>query len=93
MNVYGAFTGTDIRAWLEIFNADKILLVGFYTHGCVSTTAREGIMAGLEVSIDPNATGAFDIQHELLGNISADEVRRTALLQLANMGVNITPLQ
>jgi len=92
-NVYGAFTGTDIGSWLKEVNADEILITGFYTHGCVSTTAREAIMAGLTVSIDPDATGACDMAHEILGKLTADEVRRSALLQLANMGANITPLK
>ncbi|MBA3883453.1 MAG: cysteine hydrolase [Chthoniobacterales bacterium] len=91
-HVYGAFTGTDIGAWLKSKSVDEVLIVGFYTHGCVSTTAREAIMAGLDVHIDPNGTGACDMAHESLGELTADEVRRSALLQLANMGVHITPL-
>jgi nicotinamidase-related amidase len=91
-NVYGAFTGTDIGAWLKSFGVCEVLIMGFYTHGCVSTTAREAIMLDLDVSLDPNATGACDINHELLGDITADEVRRSALLHLANMGAKITPL-
>ncbi|MBO9584815.1 MAG: cysteine hydrolase [Flavobacterium sp.] len=91
-NVYGAFTGTDIGKWLKIVDAEKVLIVGFYTHGCVSTTAREAIMEGLDVSLDPEATGACEITNELLGKISADEVRRSALLQLSSMGASITSL-
>jgi nicotinamidase-related amidase len=89
-NVYGAFTGTDIGDWLKIVGAYEVLITGFYTHGCVSTTAREAIMSGLIVYIDPDATGACDMAHEILGKLTADEVRRSALLQLASMGVNIT---
>jgi nicotinamidase-related amidase len=89
-NVYGAFTGTGIGAWLKTVGADEVLIVGFYTHGCVSTTAREAIMANLIVSIDPEATGSCDMSHKILGKQSADEVRRSALLQLASMGVLMT---
>jgi nicotinamidase-related amidase len=91
-NVYGAFTGSDIGSWLKKINADAVLIVGFYTHGCVSTTAREAIMADLNVSLDPDATGACDMTNEILGKLSADEVRRSALLHLSNMGASITPL-
>jgi len=91
-DVYGAFTGTNIGGWLKEIGADELLITGFYTHGCVSTTSREAIMAGYAVLIDPNATASCDIEHELLGGISADEVRRSALLQLANMGAIISPL-
>ena len=71
---------------------DEILLVGFYTHACLSTTAREAIMGNFEVSIDPDATGACDLNHEMLGAQTADEVRRTALLHLERMGAQITKL-
>lgn len=91
-NVYGAFTGTNIGSWLKTVGADEVLIVGFYTHGCVSTTAREAIMANLTVYIDPYATGACDMTHDILGKQTADEVRRSALLQLTNMGVKITAL-
>ena len=40
-------------------------------------------------SIDATATGAHDIVHPVLGRQAADEVRRTALLQLADMGAAI----
>jgi nicotinamidase-related amidase len=91
-DVYGAFTGTDLVSWLKTAGAGEVLIVGFYTHGCVSTTAREAIMADLKVFIDPNATGACEINHEILGLQTADEVRRSALLQLANMGAVISAL-
>src|SRR5258707_10585766 len=88
-NVYGAFTGTNIGAWLKEQNVNAVLIVGFYTHGCVSTTAREAIMADLDVSLDPRATGACEILHPALGILTAPEVRRTALIQLAHMGAAI----
>jgi nicotinamidase-related amidase len=86
-NVYGAFTGSNIGSWLKSMDAHELDIMGFYTHGCVSTTAREAIMAGYSVFIDQNGTGTCDMNHEILGTQSADEVRRSALLQLANMGV------
>lgn len=88
-NVYGAFTGSDIGSWLSGAGVYKVLIVGFYTHGCVSTTSREAIMAGLEVLLDPEATGACDMDHPMLGQLSADEVRRSALLQLVHMGASL----
>ena len=88
-NVYGAFTGTNLGDWLSAQNADAILLTGFYTHGCVSTTAREAIMAQLDVTLAGDATGACDMTHPTLGTLTAAEVRRSALIQLANMGATI----
>lgn len=89
-NVYGAFTGTKVGDWLSQLDVTEILVAGFYTHGCVSTTCREAIMAGLEVVLDPDATGACDMEHARLGRMKAEEVRRSALLQLANMGARIS---
>lgn len=91
-NVYGAFSGTEVGIWLKMVGADEVLIVGFYTHGCVSTTAREAIMAGLNVFLDPAATGSCDMEHEILGQLTAAEVKRSSLLQLANMGAVITTL-
>jgi nicotinamidase-related amidase len=88
-DVYGAFTGTRIQNWLNIHAVQSILIVGFFTHMCVSTSAREALCRGFHVSLDAAATGACDLDHALLGRQTADEVRRSALLQLTHMGASI----
>jgi nicotinamidase-related amidase len=90
-DVFGAFTGTALGAWLEDVGSDDVLLVGFFAHMCVSTTAREALMRGLTVAVDPDATGGSPLRHPRLGELSADEVRRTALLHLSHLGAEITP--
>jgi nicotinamidase-related amidase len=90
-DVFGAFTGTPLGSWLEGVGCHDILLVGFFAHMCVSTTAREGLMRGLAVAVDPDATGGFPVSHPLLGAQPADEVCRSALLHLSHLGVAITP--
>jgi nicotinamidase-related amidase len=87
--VYGAFTGTLIGPWLEAQGVVEVLIVGFFAHMCMSTTAREALMRGLHVAVDPDGTGACPIRHERLGEQSAAEVQRTTLLQLSHMGVTI----
>jgi nicotinamidase-related amidase len=84
--VYGVFTGTMIQEWLRFNGVHSVLIVGFFAHMCLSTSAREALSRGFNVFLDPEATGACDIEHELLGRQTADEVRRSALLQLTNMG-------
>ncbi len=64
-------------------------MVGFYAHMCLSTTVREALVRGFGVVVDPEATGARDLEHAVLGRQTADEVRRSALLQLENMGASI----
>lgn len=88
-NVFGAFTGTGLQSWLETRKVRDLMLVGFYVHMCLSTTAREALVRGYEVTIDAAATGGCDLSHPLLGTLPAEEVRRTALLQLTHMGVRL----
>jgi nicotinamidase-related amidase len=88
-DVYGAFTGTGLEEWLRSVGAQSVLLVGFYAHMCLSTSAREALVRGFDVAVDPDATGARDLADEILGTLSADEVRRSALLHLQNMGVTM----
>ncbi len=88
-DVYGAFTYTGLEQWLRSIGVTGVLIVGFYTHMCVSTSAREALVRGFDVAIDPEATGACDLQHESLGRQTAQEVRQSALLQLTNMGVTM----
>jgi nicotinamidase-related amidase len=88
-DVYGAFTATGLEEWLRDAGVRSVLVVGFYAHMCLSTTVREALIRGFDVSIDPDATGARDLEHPSLGKQSADEVRRSALLQLTNMGARV----
>ena len=88
-DVYGAFTRTDLEAWLRGLGVTSVLITGFYAHMCVSTSVREALVRDFEVVIDPHATGACDLEHPLLGAQSANEVRRSALLQLVNMGATL----
>jgi nicotinamidase-related amidase len=86
-DVFGAFYETGLEEWLRSLGVNEVLLVGFYTHMCLSTTAREALVRGFTVFIDPDATGAHDLNDSLLGSQTADEVRRAALLHLKDMGV------
>jgi nicotinamidase-related amidase len=88
-DVFGAFSGTDVEAWLRALQVDTVLIVGFYTHMCVSTSAREALVRGFDVRIDLTATGACDLSDPVLGRQTSDEVRRAALLHLTNMGVAV----
>jgi nicotinamidase-related amidase len=88
-DVFGAFTGTGLEEWLRARHVTDVVAVGFYAHMCLSTTVREALVRGFEVSVDPDATGACHLEHPLLGRQTADEVRRSTLLQLAHMGATI----
>jgi nicotinamidase-related amidase len=90
-DVFGAFTGTGLEEWLRARRVTDIVVAGFYAHMCLSTTVREALVRGFEVAIDPEATGARDLEHPELGRQTADEVRRSTLLHLAHMGATVVP--
>lgn len=89
-DVYGAFTNTGLDAWLQSQGVTDLVVVGFYVHMCLSTSVREALIHGYGVAVDPEGTGGRDLDDPILGRQSADEVRRTALLQLVNMGATIS---
>jgi nicotinamidase-related amidase len=88
-DVYGAFTNTGLEEWLRGLGVTEVLIVGFYTHMCLSTSVREALVRDFAVAVDPDATGARDLDDARLGRQSADEVRRFALLQLVDMGATL----
>ena len=88
-DVFGAFSGTTLEEWLRSLDVSEVLLVGFFTHMCVSTSASEALVRGFEVKIDADATGTHDIAHPVLGQLTAAEVKKSALLHLSDMGVRI----
>jgi len=88
-DVFGAFTNSGVEEWLRSVGGTDVLIVGFFTHMCVSTSAREALVRGFEVHLDPEATGARDLHDAVLGSQSADEVRRSAVLQLLDMGAHL----
>ncbi len=88
-DVFGAFSGTGLEDWLRKVGTTSVLIVGFYTHMCVSTSCREALVRGFDVFADPQATGARELENAALGHQTANEVRNSALLHLANMGVHI----
>jgi nicotinamidase-related amidase len=85
-DVYGPFSGTPIHEWLRLHCVQSIVIVGFYAHMCMSTSAREALSRGYDVFLDADATAACDVENELLGRQTAEEVRRSALLHLTHMG-------
>ncbi len=88
-DVFGAFTGTGLEEWLRARGITRVVAVGFYAHMCLSTTVREALVRGFEVAVDPQATGARDLDHAELGRLTADEVVRSALLQVVHMGATL----
>jgi nicotinamidase-related amidase/YHS domain-containing protein len=80
-----AFTGTDLGTRLEALGARSLILAGFMTHLCVSSTAREAMERGYVVTVAADATATRPLPDPLGGpDVSAAELQRAALTALAD---------
>ncbi|MBI1375860.1 MAG: isochorismatase family protein [Frankiales bacterium] len=61
----GAFTGTELGAWLAEHDVDHLVVVGYMTHMCIDTTTRQAVHRGLEVTVLADATGTIDLADDL----------------------------
>ncbi|KAJ7089489.1 Isochorismatase-like protein [Mycena crocata] len=75
----GSFAETDLQARIEATRRRKLVLVGYMSHVCVSTTAREAHQRGYDVLVVEDGIGDRDIP-----GASAEEVTKMVLLELAD---------
>jgi nicotinamidase-related amidase len=83
----GSFTGTPLQAWLTDREVDAVVIVGWMTHMCVDTTARQAMHLGLEVTVLEDATGTIDVSDDL----PAALVHRVELGVLGDGFASVTP--
>lgn len=74
----GAFTGTDLEPWLRSHDIDTVSLVGYMTHHCIDTTARQALHLGLTPEILADATGTLALANDR-GKVSAQQLHDTIL--------------
>jgi nicotinamidase-related amidase len=79
-----AFAGTDLAAVLEAAGRRDVILAGFMTHMCVSSTARAAVDHGYRVTIDAPSCATRDLPDGAGGTIPAATVHRVALAELAD---------
>ena len=75
----GSFTGTDLQDWLKKVDADTVSIVGYMTHICCDTTARQAMHLGYKVEFLRDATGTLTIENEA-GKAEAEELQRSILV-------------
>jgi len=75
----GSFTGTDLEEYIKSTGKNKLVLVGYMAHVCVSTTARQADEKGYEVLIVEDAVGDRDIP-----GVKAEDLVRISLAELAD---------
>jgi len=79
-----AFAGTNHLETIRATGRTHLILFGFMTHMCVSTTARAALDHGLLSTVVANACGTRDLLTHDGSAISAKEVHRVALAEIAD---------
>lgn len=79
-----AFAGTDLRDRLSATGRKNIILAGFMTHMCVSSTARAALDLGFRVTIDASACATRDLPDGRGGTIKARIIHDVALVELSD---------
>ncbi len=88
-NVNSAFIGTDLKQQLDELKIDSLVLVGFTTDHCVSTTARMAGNYGYETFIVSDATVSFNKKGIDGQSFSATLIHETSLASLNGEFANV----
>ncbi len=89
-----AFAGTGLEMSLKCFDAagrKSLILAGFMTHMCVSSTARAALDLGIAATVVASATATRDLPAVQGGVIAAEIVQAAALAALADRFAAIVP--
>lgn len=80
-----AFAGTNLHDQLQAIDTEHIVLVGFMTHMCVSSTARAALDLGYATTVVSDATATRDLPSPTGGPaVSASAVHNAELAALAD---------
>ncbi len=78
----GAFTGTNLEAWLTENGIDTVTISGYMTQMCCDTTARQAFHRGYKVEFLSDATGTLAFSNNA-GSVTAEELHRAILVTQA----------
>jgi nicotinamidase-related amidase len=79
-----AFAGTDLKDRLAATGRKNLVLAGFMTHMCVSSTARAALDLGFRVTVDAESCATRDLPDGRGGAIAAKTIHDVALAELAD---------
>ncbi len=79
-----SFAGTGLLDLLAETGRRELILAGFMTHNCVSSTARAALDLGYRVTIDPMACATRDLPDGHGGVVAAQTVHDVSLAALSD---------
>jgi nicotinamidase-related amidase len=79
-----AFAQTELDATLKKLGRTQLVIAGFMTHMCVSSTARAALDLGYKAVVAADAAATRDLPDPMGGVIGADQLHRAALAELAD---------
>lgn len=79
-----AFAGTDLQSLLDAAGRKNLILCGFMTHICISSTARAATDLGYRVTIDATSCGTRDLPDGKGGVVAAATLHEVSLAELAD---------
>ncbi|MDJ0930970.1 cysteine hydrolase family protein [Breoghania sp.] len=86
-----AFAGTDLAERISALDTRRLIVAGFMTHMCVSSTVRATLDLGLESAIVANACATRALPSHEGGVISANDLHAASLAALSDRFAHILP--
>lgn len=86
-----AFAGTELDAMLKHAGRSEIVVAGFATHMCISSTVRSALDHGYRTTVVAGACATRDLPDPLGGVIAAEALHRAALTELADRFAVVVP--
>ena len=91
-NATGAFTGTDLDAYLTENRRDTLFVSGVAVDRDCNTTARQAQIAGLRPIMVRGACYTYPIAESPFGPVSTEELERVHLAALHRQGIPSIPI-
>ncbi len=85
----GAFADTGLEEAIRRTGRKQLIVVGFMTHNCVSSTARAARDLGYEVAVVAAATATRDVPDGKGGVLPAAELQAVSLAALADRNARL----